>query len=185
MKELSLNILDIASNSITAKATKIEITVKYVFSQNLLSIEIIDNGCGMDEEMVKRVSDPFTTTRKTRNVGLGIPFFKESAVSSGGQFSINSKIGEGTKVSATYQIDNIDRMPLGNLAETICTLISAKNDIRYVLTYRVDEREFVLDTDEVRNILGEVDISNTEVLAFLKDYINQGINITNGGSKNL
>ncbi|HPG92717.1 MAG TPA: ATP-binding protein, partial [Clostridia bacterium] len=162
MKELSLNILDIASNSITAKATKIEITVKYVFSQNLLSIEIIDNGCGMDEEMVKRVSDPFTTTRKTRNVGLGIPFFKESAVSSGGQFSINSKIGEGTKVSATYQIDNIDRMPLGNLAETICTLISAKNDIRYVLTYRVDEREFVLDTDEVRNILGEVDISNTE-----------------------
>lgn len=183
MKELSLNVLDVAGNSVKAKATEIDITVDYQFCKNLLTIEIVDNGCGMSEEFLKRVTDPFTTTRTTRKVGLGLPLFRLSAEQSGGNFEIKSALGVGTTVKATYQIDNIDRMPMGDLTGTILLLINANDKIRYKLNYIVDEDKFEFDTKQVMDIMGEVAISEPEVVTFLKDYISQGIKTINGGKK--
>ena len=183
MKEISLNILDIATNSVRADATQVDVTVEYATIANTLTVIIADNGKGMTEEFLKSVTDPFTTTRTTRRVGLGIPLFRQSVTLTGGTFDITSRVGVGTKTSATYVLDSIDRMPMGDLASTMTTLVGLKDSIRYKLVYRVDGREFVFDTDEVKDILGEVSISAPEVTAFLTEYISSGIKNINGGSE--
>ena len=183
MKELSLNLLDVATNSITAKATKIELTIIYDIVGKLLTLSIKDDGCGMSEEMLSRVCDPFTTSRTTRKVGLGLPLFKQSAESAGGSFCISSVLNKGTEVTATFKTDNIDCMPMGDLTGTIITLLQYAPKIRWVVNYKVDNREFVFDTKEVSAILGDVNIDSPEVLSFLGDYIKQNINTTNGGEE--
>ena len=117
MRELSLNVLDIAQNSISAGASEVEITVEEISSASKMTIIIKDNGCGMDEETVRNVMDPFYTTRTTRKVGMGVPLFKMAAESTGGSFDIVSELGVGTTVTAVFGLSNIDRMPLGD----ICT----------------------------------------------------------------
>ncbi|MBE6762052.1 MAG: sensor histidine kinase [Ruminococcaceae bacterium] len=180
MTELSLNILDIAENSVKAGAPLTEITVTANTSQNLLEIIIRDNGCGMTEEQVKRVIDPFYTTRTTRKVGLGVPFFKESAESAGGSFFIDSKVGVGTTVKASYELDNIDRMPMGDLTATIHTLVTMHCDLDFLFTYRVNENEFVLDTRELREILGDISFKEYEVSNYIKDYLKENITSVTG-----
>ncbi len=180
MTELSLNILDIAENSVKAGAPLTEITVTANTSQNLLEIIIRDNGSGMTEEQVKRVIDPFYTTRTTRKVGLGVPFFKESAESAGGSFFIDSKVGVGTTVKASYELDNIDRMPMGDLTATIHTLVTMHCDLDFLFTYRVNENEFVLDTRELREILGDISFKEYEVSNYIKDYLKENITSVTG-----
>ena len=116
MRELSLNILDIVENSVRAGATLIKVSV--IAKDGFLTIEIADDGKGMSEEFLRSVTDPFTTTRTTRKVGMGIPLFKMAAETANGSFDIKSKLGAGTTVTAKFEIDNVDRAPLGNLAET-------------------------------------------------------------------
>ncbi|MEG1527847.1 MAG: ATP-binding protein [Clostridia bacterium] len=181
MKELSLNILDIVNNSITAGSTQIDIVVDYNFSVNLLTLVITDNGCGMSQEFIAKVCDPFTTTRTTRKVGLGIPLFKLSALQSNGSFNITSKVGFGTTITATFEINNIDRMPMGDLASTISLLIQANQNINYLFTYRVNKQEFIFSTLEIKEMLGEVSIVQPEVTQFISNYILENINKTNGG----
>lgn len=180
MTELSLNILDIAENSVKAGAPLTEITVEADSAQNLLEITIRDNGCGMTEEQVQRVTDPFYTTRTTRKVGLGVPFFKESAEAAGGSFLIESKVGVGTTVKASYELDNIDRMPMGDLTATIHTLVTMHEEIDFLFTYRVNENEFVLDTRELREILGEISFKEYEVSNYIKDYLKENITSVTG-----
>jgi len=124
MRELALHILDIAENSISAGASKIKILVYENTAEDLLTITIEDNGKGMDAEMVEKIIDPFTTSRTTRQVGLGIPFFKAAAESCNGAFTIKSQLGIGTKIEASFQHSHIDRMPLGDLSSTLHTLLS-------------------------------------------------------------
>ena len=112
MIELSLNVLDIVQNSIHAGASLIKITVAINTSKDNLLIEIEDNGQGMSKEQVEKVSDPFFTTRTTRNIGLGLPFFKYAAISTGGSFHIYSSLGEGTRVNGSFTLSHIDRIPL-------------------------------------------------------------------------
>ena len=131
MTEISLNILDVAENSIRAKASLIEIVVEADISENRLIVMIKDNGCGMSPEQVEQVTDPFFTTRKTRKVGLGIPFFKMAALSVDGDFKIVSQEGEGTLVRAEFRLNHIDRMPLGDINGTIYTLIHFNPDIDF------------------------------------------------------
>ena len=180
MTELSLNILDIAENSVKAGAPLTEITVEADSAQNLLEITIRDNGCGMTEEQVQRVTDPFYTTRTPRKVGLGVPFFKESAEAAGGSFLIESKVGVGTTVKASYELDNIDRMPMGDLTATIHTLVTMHEEIDFLFTYRVNENEFVLDTRELREILGEISFKEYEVSNYIKDYLKENITSVTG-----
>ena len=72
MKELSLNILDVAKNSTAAGASLVEISLE-LSSEGILTLSIVDNGCGMSEETLLGVTNPFYTTRKTRKVGMGLP----------------------------------------------------------------------------------------------------------------
>ena len=166
MPELSLNVLDIVQNSVKAKASLISISVLKDTQQRELSISIKDNGCGMTKEQVTRVVDPFYTTRTTRKVGLGVPFFKLSAELTGGRFHIESEPGIGTEVSAVYCYEHIDMMPLGDMASTMVSLIS-------VNPYKKDGQGFALDTREVKTILEGLPVNSNEVLSFIRQYIEE------------
>ena len=148
MQEISLNILDLAQNSISAKATLIEISVSEKPDDDTLTVTITDNGCGMSQQQLKAVTDPFYTTRTTRKVGLGVPFFKMAAEMSGGSFGIDSKIGAGTCVRGVFGLSNIDRMPLGDINGTIAALIYCNPEIDFVYTRARGDKSFTLDTRE-------------------------------------
>ena len=171
MKELSLNILDVAKNSVTAGATKIEILVEETPEQ--LAITITDNGCGMTPEFVKRVTDPFTTTRTTRKVGMGLPLMKMEAQMSGGDLSIESQVGKGTTVKSWFEPRNIDMPPLGDLTSSVTTLIQGSPDIDFIFTHRTPAGEYTLDTGEIRQIMGDIPLSEPEVIAWLTDYLRE------------
>ena len=173
MTELSLNVLDIAQNSIRAGASLTEIRVEADTTADRLNIEIKDNGCGMTKEQVNRVIDPFYTTRTTRKVGLGVSFFKLAAETAGGNFSIQSEPGIGTTVTATFGLTHIDRMPLGDISSTIWTLITMNPTLDFVFEYRVDKNSFTLDTREMREILGGVPLNTPDVAAYIKEYLNE------------
>ncbi len=175
MKELSLHILDIAKNSVKAKADKVRITVEENEEKNLLSIVIEDNGCGMSEEFLKTVKDPFSTTRTTRKVGMGIPLFEAAAVQCGGGLDISSKVGQGTKVDVRFELNNIDRAPLGDMAGTMTTLISGSPDINFIYTHIKNGKTFKLDTSELKEILGEVPLDVPEVIMWIDGYIKEGL----------
>lgn len=173
MKELSLHLLDIVQNSISAGASRIEIGITDSRQRDLVEISVKDNGCGMSEEFVQRVTDPFTTTRTTRKVGLGIPLFKLAAETAGGEFKITSEVGKGTLVYASFQHSNIDRPPLGDLRGTLITLIQGSPDINIIYTYTTDRGQFVLDTEEVREVMAGVPINEPEVLNWIGEFIQE------------
>ena len=182
MRELALNVLDIAENSLRAGAKLVKITLAADFAADTMSIEIGDDGCGMSEEMLAAVCDPFTTTRTTRKVGMGVPLFKYSAESAGGSFSLRSRVGEGTCVTATYKISHVDRMPLGDFGGVALQLVTMNPQTDFLFTVRCGEREGVLDTREVKEILGEdIPLGAPEVRAFLKEYIQENLVSIYGG----
>ena len=182
MQELSLNVLDIAQNSIRAGADLIEIEISKHTASGILEIRIKDNGCGMTEEQIAKVIDPFFTTRTTRKIGLGVPFFKMTAEMTGGDFSIQSKVGEGTEVCATYHYRHIDMLPLGDMASTVVTLVSVNPQLDFIYRYRVDTEEFVFDTREIKQTLDGVAINENEILAFLKEMLEANMNEANAGT---
>jgi hypothetical protein len=182
MNELSLNILDIAQNSISAGASFVEITIMENDKNDELSISVKDDGKGMSEELVKIVENPFVTTRETRKVGLGISFFKQAAEMTGGFLKIDSKLGVGTTITAFFIKSHIDRQPLGDMSETMTTLCTLNPDMDFILDYIVNENSFRFDTKEVREHIGEdVPLSNPSVAEFLKDYIKENIDNLSGG----
>lgn len=179
MQELSLNVLDIADNSVKAGAKNIEINISV--EGNVLTIEIKDDGCGMSKEFLSKVTDPYSTTRKTRNVGLGIPFFKMEAELSGGEFTIESEEGKGTDVKATFMIDSIDRPPLGDLSETITALLPACNERELKMSFEVNDEKFIFDTKELKEQLEGVPVDEPYVLQFVKEMIQENITSIVGG----
>jgi hypothetical protein len=175
MKELSLNILDIAQNSVRAEAENITIAIEQRLERDLLLIEIGDDGCGMSEELLRRVSDPFSTTRTTRNVGMGIPLFKLAAEQSGGRLDISSRLSEGTTLRAYFALSSIDRPPLGDMGSTMALLISASPDIRFLYTHTTDTGSFSLDTLEMKAVLGDIPLNSPEVFSWIVDHVNSGL----------
>lgn len=173
MTELSLNVLDVANNSVRAGATLIEIGIQIQRDLNTLTITIADNGCGMSKEQLQKVEDPFFTTRTTRKIGLGIPFFKMAALSTGGTFRINSTAGIGTTVIAVFTLSHIDRMPLGDINSTMHTLITLNTQIDFLYTFALDGNQFTLDTREFRQILNNVPLNSPEVSQFIKEYLEE------------
>lgn len=182
MTELSLNILDVAENSTHAGASLVEITVEADTQADRLRVFIDDDGCGMDEEQLARVEDPFFTTRKTRKVGLGIPFFKYAAISTGGSFHISSRVNKGTRVRAEFGLSHIDRMPLGDMNSTIYTLIQCHPETDFCYIYRYNGREFLLDTRDMKQILGDIPLNTPEVLNYIKEYLNENKRDVDGGA---
>lgn len=182
MTEISLNILDVAENSTRAGATLVTITVSADTAADKLTVTISDDGCGMTKDEVTHVTDPFFTTRKTRKAGLGIPFFKYAAESTGGSFSIESEPGIGTAVTAVFILSHIDRMPLGDMNSTIETLITCHPDTDFLYIYRYDKASFELDTRSFREILGDIPFNTPEVSAYIKDFLSENKLETDGGA---
>lgn len=181
MPEISLNILDVAENSVRAGASLIKIEVLADTEKNTLSITVEDDGCGMSREQLEKAADPFFTTRTTRKVGLGIPFFKQAAEGTGGRFSIRSEKGKGTVTEAVFILDSIDRMPLGDMTATIHTLVTCHEETDFYYRYVLDGREFSLDTRDMREILGNVPFHLPEVSGFIKEYLDANHAEVNGG----
>ena len=175
MKELSLHILDIVQNSIKADATLIEIEINEDIDSNALSISIKDNGRGMDEETIKKVEDPFFTTRTVRNVGLGIPLLKSAAERCNGSFAIKSKINEGTEVKAVFGHNHIDRAPLGKIGDTMMVLLNNSEQFEILYKHIYNRNEFVFDTVHIKKLLEGVDLTSPEILLWIKDYIKENI----------
>ncbi|HOQ16109.1 MAG TPA: ATP-binding protein [Defluviitaleaceae bacterium] len=171
MKELSLHILDITENSIRAKATEIYIEVEEDLNNNLFSFVIKDNGKGMDEEFLKAVKDPFTTSRTTRKVGLGIPLLEAACKRCNGGLEIISVVNQGTQIKAWMDYNHIDRAPLGDMVSTISNLIISNPDIDFVYCHKYNEKSFKIDTREIKNILDGVPINDLSVINWLKNYI--------------
>lgn len=173
MKELSLNILDIAKNSTAAGATEVKISL-VTDAEGMLTMTISDNGCGMDGETLKRVSDPFYTTRTTRKVGMGIPLLRLAAEQTGGEVTIcSTKDPElhGTTVKATFDTCHIDFCPVGDVVSSICVLISGNPDIDFVFADETPARSVMLDTKELRALLGEVSLAEYEVISWIRKYL--------------
>lgn len=175
MRELSLHILDVVQNSIAAEATLVQIRIEEDTERDRLVIEIEDNGKGMDPDMVRKVTDPFVTSRTTRKVGLGLSLFKAAAESCDGYFEIESEVGKGTRVKAVFRHSHIDRVPLGNMVDTVYSLIVLNPDVDIVYSHGVDGRHWVLDTRDVKRQLDLDTLSHPEVLNWVREYLVEGM----------
>ncbi len=176
MKDIALHIMDIAQNSVRARATEIGITIEESMSENILSVTITDNGSGMSEEVVKKAVDPFYTSRTTRKVGMGLPLLKMNAEMSGGGLEIFSEPGKGTEVKATFMHDHIDRPPMGDLGGTIALLMTGNPAIDFFFRYSYEEKEWDLSTPDLKDALGETPVNDLKVVKYLKEMINENIN---------
>ena len=150
MEDLSLHILDVVENSIEANASEIEIKIIEENSKDLLVIEIRDNGRGMNKETINKVLDPFYTTRTTRKVGLGLSLLAQAAKESNGDFKISSKPGLGTQVKASFQYSHIDCKPIGNISDTLVTLIISHPEIDFIYKYHNDNENYILDSNKIK-----------------------------------
>ncbi len=173
MRELSLNVLDIAQNSVSANASLIEIELIESSETNDLLIGIYDNGKGMTPEQVESVRDPFFTTRTTRKVGMGIPLFRFAAEMTGGSLEIESEVGVGTRVRAYFKTDHLDFTPIGDMTSTMISLITMNLHIDFLYRRHLDGREFTVDTRQLKEILGDVPLNEPSIALWITDYINE------------
>lgn len=173
MKELSLNILDISENSVKAGASLVEVLINE--DNDTLTLIISDNGCGMTEEVLKSVTNPFYTTRTTRSVGLGIPLLKLSAEQTDGSFEITSKTDDnhGTCVKAVFNKNHMDFTPLGDTVSTITTLIQGHPDTDFLFRHTNAESEVSLDTRQMREMLGDVPLNSYDVIKWVEEYLSE------------
>lgn len=177
IKELSLNILDIAMNSVKAKADTVHINLTE--TEDTFKIEIEDNGTGMTKEIYESVTDPFCTTRTTRKVGMGIPLLKLSAEQTGGYFEIQTKHEDdfpdehGTKTTALFYKNHMDFTPLGDIVSSLVTLIQGNDEINWNFVHSFGEKEVRLHTEELKQILGDIPLSSYEVINWISEYLKE------------
>ncbi|MBQ2974238.1 MAG: sensor histidine kinase [Clostridia bacterium] len=177
MKELSLNILDIAKNSVKAKAENI--LIKLDETDETLTLTIKDDGCGMSEETVQNVMNPFYTTRTTRNVGMGVPLLKLAAEQTGGSIEITSVCendspeNHGTTVTAVFFKNHLDFTPLGDVISTVTVLIQGSPDIDWKFVHTLKGESVELDTKELREVLGDVPLDSYEVIKWIEDFLKE------------
>lgn len=175
MQDLSLHILDVAENGINAGANLVTIEVEEESEQDKLTITVEDNGSGMDPDFLERVLDPFVTTRTTRKVGMGLSLLQQAAQAADGALTVESARGRGTRVKADMSRSHIDRKPMGNMADTITTLIEGNPEVDFIYVHRKDGREFRLDTREIRAELEEVPLNVPEVIGLIRDTVVAGL----------
>ncbi len=173
MRDISLHILDIVQNSLAAEARRVWITVFEDSVKDRLTVVIKDDGNGMDQETVRKVVDPFYTTRKTRKVGLGLPLLQANTEACEGNLKIISAPGEGTTIEAVFRLTHIDRPPLGDMAATLVSLFSGSPDVDFFYCHQYNEKSFQCSTLEIKEELGGLAINHPEVLAWLKEYLEE------------
>lgn len=175
MPDLATHLLEIIQNSIAAGARNVCIRVLESLVSNTIVMEVTDDGKGMSEETVRSVTDPFTTSRTTRKVGLGTSFLKGLTDACDGSLSIESEIGKGTKVTAEVRRDHIDLPGMGDFGEMIMICIQGAEECDIRFEYGIDENRFLFDTAEVKEMLEGVSIAEPEILIWIRGYINEGI----------
>jgi len=168
-----LHILDIVENSIAAEADKIEITILEDQNKDLLSVEISDNGKGMDKNQLNKALDPFYTTKTTRRFGLGLSLLSEAARSANGDFCITSSVGKGTKVKAEFQRSHIDRKPIGDMSQTLITLIMGNPQVDFVYTHKKNSHKYCFDTRKIKSQLKSNSLYSPEGIKKLREDLKQ------------
>jgi len=168
MEDLSLHVLDIAENSIAAGARHVEIRLKESQRDDRLSIEIIDDGRGMSEDMLQKAADPFVTTRTTRRVGVGWALFEQAAKRAGGEFKIASSPGAGTKVTGVFQYSHVDRQPLGDMSATLLALIVGNPQVEFNYLHQTDNSQVAFSTEEIKAQLGDIPIGSSQGISTVR-----------------
>lgn len=181
MNNLSFHITDIVANSMRAGAS--QVTIVLTLTQEMITIEVKDNGCGMDKETLQRATNPFYTTRTTRKVGLGLPFLIQNAEQTGGNVVVESMPGKGTTVIARFMASHIDCPPWGDLAGTIATLITGNPEVNIVFRYimektgRNEQNHFAMQTEEIMEALDGIPLSLPKVTLWLTEMIRENVDL--------
>lgn len=175
MKTIALHLLDIAQNSITAGAALIEILIVENNDAGNSTVTIIDDGCGIPPAILSRITDPYTTTRKTRKVGLGLSLFRFSAEQTGGRLNINSEVGKGTTVTAQFMTSHLDMPPWGDVTGVVVLLVHANPEIDFCYRHTTKSGSYLFDTCEIKAILENVPLSNPRVRKFLLEMLNENL----------
>ena len=176
MNDIALHLLDIVQNSLAAGATYIVVSVDENPRDNVLIISVSDNGRGMSPEQLKKLSDPFFTSRTTRRVGLGVPLLKQTAEQSGGSLQVISEPGKGTCLTARFQYDHLDRPPLGDVANALVLMISANPAVDFAYSYTYNGKTYTVNTMEIREILGDTPLSDLYVMEMIEEMIKENQN---------
>ncbi len=183
MRDISLHLMDIVQNSIRAQAKLVQ-THMTLNEKGILTLVVEDNGSGMDRELISQVQNPFTTTRSSRRVGLGLPLLSENARRTGGAVTIQSEPGNGTVITAVFHTDHIDCLPMGDLAETILALLIACPETPdFVFQLTAPGREASLDTRVVREILQGVPLNEPEVIQWMQSTLREETQQVFGGTE--
>lgn len=175
IEDLCFHVVDVVQNSVTAGADRVEITITVSRRRDLVRLEINDNGRGMDAETLRRVQDPFYTTKTGKKVGLGIPLMKETALHCDGVFEMTSRPGEGTRIRADYRFSHIDTPPMGPVAEMMLQLIAATPGVDMVFAWISDAGRFDVSTGGIREQIGDMSLTHPAVLGFLREYLEENL----------
>ncbi len=175
MKDLSLHILDIVENSVAARANKIEIRISEDKKKDLLFVEVIDSGIGMDKETRKKALDPFYTSKTVRRFGFGLSLLSEAAKAANGHFSVESEKGEGTRIKADFQYSHIDRKPLGDMGQTIITLVIGNPEIDLIYVHKKNNQKFSLDTRKIKARLKDAPINSPAGIRMIREDLKKDI----------
>lgn len=184
MREMSLHILDLVQNSIEAGATTVKLEIFEDIVKDSMVVRVSDNGRGMNKKMLQLVIDPFITTRTTRRIGLGLPLMDMSTKRCGGYLNIDSTQGEGTTIEAMYQHSHLDRPPMGNLVETIKSILVANSELQFSYHHTVNGKSLIVSSQEIADILEGVPLTQPDVLIWLHGYLSDNIANLYGGAKN-
>lgn len=169
MKDLSLHVLDIVQNSTAAGAKRVDIAL--LEEHGVLTMRVTDDGRGMSPELLSAVTDPFTTTRTTRKIGLGLPLLRLSAEQAGGDLTVESALGAGTTVTARFLTGDIDCLPLGDMPGSLCAIVQSAPGVRFTYLHTRGDARVWMDTDELRSQLGDVPLDTPEVVLWLREYL--------------
>ena len=175
MKEIAMHVYDLMENSTAANSTEVKLTIRDSLKDNIYAFTIEDNGKGMTPEFMAKVTDPYTTSRTTRKVGLGLPLIKMNTENCGGGMKLQSEVGKGTRLDFWFQHNHWDRPPMGDLAGTIVMLCAAHEDIHIIYKHITDEGEFVFDTDEIHEALDGMSMNDVKVMGWLKDMVQENL----------
>jgi Histidine kinase-, DNA gyrase B-, and HSP90-like ATPase len=175
VEDLCFHLVDLVQNSVAAGARTIAVSVREEAAGDSLTLEVTDDGQGMDRQTLLKVQDPFFTSKSFKKVGLGIPLLKATTESCRGHFRIASRPGQGTRVRAQLQKSHVDCPPLGDLGETLLSLLVSLDKVNLRCSYRSERGEFSLASADIRLQVGDLHFSHPEVYQFLKSYIREGL----------
>ncbi len=171
-----MHIMDIFQNAIRANATTISLDIVEDTQKNFLRLSFVDNGHGMSAKLSHKVTDPFFTTRKTRRVGLGLPLLKQNTERTGGYFNMESQEGEGTRITAQFVLDHLDRPVLGDVPGAVLLTITANPEIGFTYTHTKAEKSYCLSTSEIKTALGDIPLNSPMVYEYLREMVTENLN---------